>query len=879
MSNPAASQGNRSFDHLKVAELRDELKRRGLSQKGVKKDLLERLDEAVRKEQEDSGGNEELQTGHITVSTHNSEEKSEDNDENPSPVVGATDAAPVFMETQKDAKELNAAAGDPEEVKDDTYIASGELLKDPDNIHVGGEQVLPQSDAKDNPDGNKLNADNTPRSVHECSGDETDILHTCNETSKASYEGMGNEIAQLSRAEGVICNQSTIVSQVNGQNIMAEAGDHALSVPGGNATEESDNSFPTDAFRDPADTNAHHVVVSSECVNQVTVHAVIPSDGGGEEGTVYAVVPQEGDTGIPSALAFNDAPSKSDVIMSTGGVMQSLEPHKSIQNVEEVNTSTTVTVAPSAEEPGKEETGDGTPKSEITKAGIQEEPLYTATEDGGPREVTEAATLLPVSEAQQGFLVSGSESIHNDTAHELAKEAAGHELQDVEMSEAHENLHGKVDVSDLKSAAAITQNLENAVQIKVENVETSGMEENMQIRSVSGSMADAEKQLHAKSEPLDTEMHVTERLVTVETLKVEEKEVKDNFSKSGRSIDKLRQRSYELDRSRQSSSRVTDDKGRMECKLRHDREGGREEGIPKPREGVDGHTGHKRKEDDRDTRQQEPAKRVRRWNSGNQSAGETTKPLTSGTVNEIVPPDVKKEEFLVVSPKLAARSPALVRPAVKSNSVANGEKRTVPPSARPPSVSLKVERFVRPFTLKAVKDLLAEFGQCIDFWMDQIKTHCFVTYSKVDEAVAARNGLYNLQWPSSFGNLLVAEFVDPTEVKIRSDGSFEKMNAPAPTAPRGVLNQAPPPGAQPPTHGYSNAPAAAAPVRGRQIVQVPIKEPEPPVPTLDDLFRKTKAKPHIYYLPLTDEQVAEKLAAAARNKEQPIARGRPVGRA
>ena len=37
------------------------------------------------------------------------------------------------------------------------------------------------------------------------------------------------------------------------------------------------------------------------------------------------------------------------------------------------------------------------------------------------------------------------------------------------------------------------------------------------------------------------------------------------------------------------------------------------------------------------------------------------------------------------------------------------------------------------------------------------------------------------------------------------------------------------------------------------------------MPSLDDLFRKTKAMPRIYYLPLTDAQVASKLAA---EKEQ-----------
>ncbi len=41
-----------------------------------------------------------------------------------------------------------------------------------------------------------------------------------------------------------------------------------------------------------------------------------------------------------------------------------------------------------------------------------------------------------------------------------------------------------------------------------------------------------------------------------------------------------------------------------------------------------------------------------------------------------------------------------------------------------------------------------------------------------------------------------------------------------------------------------------------------IKESSPiseePVKTLDSLFRKTSTKPHIYYLPLTEQEVAEK---------------------
>jgi apoptotic chromatin condensation inducer in the nucleus len=44
------------------------------------------------------------------------------------------------------------------------------------------------------------------------------------------------------------------------------------------------------------------------------------------------------------------------------------------------------------------------------------------------------------------------------------------------------------------------------------------------------------------------------------------------------------------------------------------------------------------------------------------------------------------------------------------------------------------------------------------------------------------------------------------------------------------------------------------------------KKPEPPVVTLDDLFRKTQSSPRIYYLPLSEEEVSAKLAAQGKAK-------------
>eukprot|EP00250_Pteridium_aquilinum_P010184 c19202_g1_i1 orf=1506-3032(+) len=266
------------------------------------------------------------------------------------------------------------------------------------------------------------------------------------------------------------------------------------------------------------------------------------------------------------------------------------------------------------------------------------------------------------------------------------------------------------------------------------------------------------------------------------------------------------------------------------------------------------------KRKDYDTKQQEPAKRMRRWNSGKQVAVDAVKPLTTDTVKEIMPPESTEAQKL--TPRAMATSRSLP-PKVKAESESSGISRTVPPSTRAPSDSLKIERFVRPFTLKAVKDLLAEFGQCVDFWMDQIKTHCFVTYSSVNEAVAARSALYGRQWPPSVGNFLIAEFVDVKEVKIRSEGLSEKAQATPTTVPLRVATAPPSPSpriAQSASsfRSDSNAIPPSRFSREGPPPPAPKKDPEATVLTLEDLFCKTKAKPHIYYLPLTDEQVAEK---------------------
>ncbi|MBA0761074.1 hypothetical protein Gotri_023771, partial [Gossypium trilobum] len=236
----------------------------------------------------------------------------------------------------------------------------------------------------------------------------------------------------------------------------------------------------------------------------------------------------------------------------------------------------------------------------------------------------------------------------------------------------------------------------------------------------------------------------------------------------------------------------------------------------------------------------------------------------------------------ISTPKDSPQPAALRRNFSRSDSTASEgapKERVVPPSPNAPTTSLRIDHFLRPFTLKAAQELLGKTGTVTSFWMDHIKTHCYATYSSVEEAIETRNAVYNLQWPPNGGRLLVADFVDPQEVKTRLDAppqtpttpgtsgstapQAQPASQPQPSSRQQVSRQQfPPPSALPPPPPLPNPP----PVRERlPLPPPPPEKPDPPIVTLDDLFWKTKATPRIYYLPLSDEQVAAKQAAHGRN--------------
>lgn len=265
-------------------------------------------------------------------------------------------------------------------------------------------------------------------------------------------------------------------------------------------------------------------------------------------------------------------------------------------------------------------------------------------------------------------------------------------------------------------------------------------------------------------------------------------------------------------------------------------------------------------------------KKVRRWNAEGLKSSEPQ----SGS---ITPKGLSEPSF---------------KPIPGTNSIASVDapkESVVPPSSRVPTNSLRIDRFLRPFTLKAVQELLGKTGTVTSFWMDHIKTHCYVSYSSVEEAEQTRNAVYNLQWPPNGGRQLVAEFVDPQEVKSRVEAPLPSPATPSSTTPtqtpsaaqpsprQQVLKQQipaplpPPPLSNPPHVRERLHQPREQPLPARDRLNLPPPPPlpekvDPPIVTLDDLFRKTKATPRIYYLPLSDELVTAKLKTQGKNVTQ-----------
>lgn len=217
-----------------------------------------------------------------------------------------------------------------------------------------------------------------------------------------------------------------------------------------------------------------------------------------------------------------------------------------------------------------------------------------------------------------------------------------------------------------------------------------------------------------------------------------------------------------------------------------------------------------------------------------------------------------------------------------------------PPTSKPTNILL-IKNLVRPFTLNQIKELLSRTGTIVEngFWMDRIKSKCIVEYSNEDQAFETRQALHGISWPMSNPKKLHVEYATKEDMEAARESSKEQP----------VARKAEPLSSDPWQQDWNRDEkintTKVTVVRewdlGKEDGQQHIREKErekkehdkkrrarsrspaldahlsaparkfkkkeddpPPAKLLDDLFRKTKATPCIYWLPLTNEQIVVK---------------------
>lgn len=201
---------------------------------------------------------------------------------------------------------------------------------------------------------------------------------------------------------------------------------------------------------------------------------------------------------------------------------------------------------------------------------------------------------------------------------------------------------------------------------------------------------------------------------------------------------------------------------------------------------------------------------------------------------------------------------------------------------------IRITNLVRPFTVGQLRDLLQRTGKIVSngFWIDTIKSQCIVEYENEDQAIETVYALNESQWPSTNPKFLKVVFTDKEELSKALNGTHpDRLGKPKESKveklrtqvenhiilrewDRGKLED-------------MNGEKEDKPIKRKvsddsQVIKdKKIKKDEKeiqdkrrksksktperiPTKSLDELFRKTKTAPTLYWSPLSTEQIAEK---------------------
>ena len=233
------------------------------------------------------------------------------------------------------------------------------------------------------------------------------------------------------------------------------------------------------------------------------------------------------------------------------------------------------------------------------------------------------------------------------------------------------------------------------------------------------------------------------------------------------------------------------------------------------------------------------------------------------------------------------------------------EDRVITPALHPATSALYIRDFMRPINAVHLKDYLSTLATpadtdpdpeiITDFFLDNVRTHCFVAFSNTSAAARVRLGIHDRVWPDEATRKpLWADFVPEEklakwiEVETKAAGdrrqgmkkweviyeeeeagvtAFLQEASPNSSAPRTVQPMLPRKESIAAVHRVPSGPRSRNEEIGTSQPDVPRRsDGGKGFQALDELFRATAAKPKLYYLPVSQDIANRRLDRLAAGR-------------
>lgn len=218
------------------------------------------------------------------------------------------------------------------------------------------------------------------------------------------------------------------------------------------------------------------------------------------------------------------------------------------------------------------------------------------------------------------------------------------------------------------------------------------------------------------------------------------------------------------------------------------------------------------------------------------------------------------------------------------------DERDIAPAQHPATTALYIRNFKRPLSPESLKRQLKSLAKApndpegsdmlVEFFLDNIKSHCLVKFTSIAAASRVRLALHDRVWPDERDRKALWVDYIPEErigkwIEVEQEASgkrgggqkrwevvYEKegdgvaayLQEEDPSRPRGPL-------LAPRTDATRNGNSALTVAQAKPIAVAPTPKPEmgKGFKALDDLFHSTTAKPKLYFQPMPEAIVSKRL--------------------